>query len=256
MALSLSGRITLSDVQTEFGGSDPIRITEYYRGGSYVVNAPDNASIPTSGNITLSNFHGTRKVAPRSFSLISTSNGTSGTFSLINAPDPYRWIICTHAAFNGNPITIPTAPVLNGVAMTTIATQRSDARDDGHVAGIWAIKIATGTTVSWTASNRGEDSLAFYEVTGIIDPVTSTKTRTSTTSNITVPSLPAFVLGTAVSNFSDAGGPTAITGMTNALKTGAALTAYDSIAELSNTYPVVSIENINIQLKAAFVYDW
>ena len=36
MALQGSGQISFLDLQNEFGGSNPIGINEYYRGGSYV----------------------------------------------------------------------------------------------------------------------------------------------------------------------------------------------------------------------------
>ena len=36
MALQTSGTISLSQVQGEFGGSNPISMSEYYRNGSYV----------------------------------------------------------------------------------------------------------------------------------------------------------------------------------------------------------------------------
>jgi hypothetical protein len=52
--------ISLGKIQTEFGGSDPISVTEYYRSGSYV-SGSGNANIPTSGALSLSNFYGKRK---------------------------------------------------------------------------------------------------------------------------------------------------------------------------------------------------
>ncbi len=36
MALPTSGAISWSMIQTEFGGSNPINISEYYRGGGVV----------------------------------------------------------------------------------------------------------------------------------------------------------------------------------------------------------------------------
>ena len=36
MTLQTSGAISLSQVQSEFGGSNPISMSEYYRGGAYV----------------------------------------------------------------------------------------------------------------------------------------------------------------------------------------------------------------------------
>lgn len=58
MALQSTGAISLNDVQTEFGGSNPIGINEYYRGGSNVPDTPANSSIPTSGTIAMDDFYG------------------------------------------------------------------------------------------------------------------------------------------------------------------------------------------------------
>ena len=58
MPLQTSGQISLNDIQTEFGGSNPININEYYRGGTYVPDTAANSSIPTSGQIRLSDFYG------------------------------------------------------------------------------------------------------------------------------------------------------------------------------------------------------
>jgi len=46
--LQTSGQISLSDIQTEFGGSNPISISEYYG---------IRAGVPSSGQISLSNFY-------------------------------------------------------------------------------------------------------------------------------------------------------------------------------------------------------
>ena len=59
MALQSSGAISLSDIQTEFGGSNPISLSEYIRNGAYVPDAAANASIPTTtSNISFSQFYG------------------------------------------------------------------------------------------------------------------------------------------------------------------------------------------------------
>jgi hypothetical protein len=47
MPLQTSGAISLSQVQSEFGGSNPISMSEYYRGGSYV---------PTTGSGSYSSY--------------------------------------------------------------------------------------------------------------------------------------------------------------------------------------------------------
>jgi hypothetical protein len=56
MTLPASGAISLANIQTEFGGSNPISLSEYYRGGSFV--SDNNTSVPTSGLVSLSNFYG------------------------------------------------------------------------------------------------------------------------------------------------------------------------------------------------------
>lgn len=88
MALQSSGAISLSDIQTEFGGSNPISLSEYYRGGSYVTD--NNTSVPTSGTITMSNFYG----AVKQFSHTITSSVQQANLSTIltaagwNGSDP------------------------------------------------------------------------------------------------------------------------------------------------------------------------
>ena len=57
MAIQPSGAIKLSEIQAEFGGSNPISMSEYYRGGSYVTD--NNTGVPTSGVLTLSQFYNT-----------------------------------------------------------------------------------------------------------------------------------------------------------------------------------------------------
>ena len=55
--------ISLSQIQTEFGGSNPISLSEYYRDGGIVRSTypdgsgPINGNIPTSGVITMANFY-------------------------------------------------------------------------------------------------------------------------------------------------------------------------------------------------------
>lgn len=58
MALQASGTISLQNLATEFGGTAPHALNEYYRSGGLVPNAPQNASIPTSGPLSLNQFYG------------------------------------------------------------------------------------------------------------------------------------------------------------------------------------------------------
>ena len=70
--------ISLSQIQGEFGGSNPISLSEYYSGKTYVpsgtVGHPNggNVVIPSSGTISLGNFHG----AVKKLFVNITSSGT------------------------------------------------------------------------------------------------------------------------------------------------------------------------------------
>lgn len=59
MALPGSLPLALSQIKTEFGGGSTL--AGYSRGGGLVANHTANASIPTSGTITISNFLGAEK---------------------------------------------------------------------------------------------------------------------------------------------------------------------------------------------------
>ena len=75
MAIPASGQVTLSDLQVEYGGTDPISINEYYRGGAYVPIGTGTATIPASGAITLDNFRGTSKTATVTYNIIGGGGG-------------------------------------------------------------------------------------------------------------------------------------------------------------------------------------
>jgi hypothetical protein len=61
MTLPSSGAISLQDIQTVFGGDNPIGINEYYLNGIYTTG-DGAAGIPTSGTISLNNFYGKSKI--------------------------------------------------------------------------------------------------------------------------------------------------------------------------------------------------
>ena len=73
---------SLSDIQTEFGGSNPIEMEEYYSNGPLVPSAAPapNGPIPTSGQISIGQFRGAENL-----SFIQATGGTvttSGDFKI------------------------------------------------------------------------------------------------------------------------------------------------------------------------------
>jgi len=90
--------IKFSDLQTEFGGTNPISLSEYYRDPTRTTaylqdnglnqsatsrphNSSSNSSVPTTGEIKLSNFNGSREYAVTSYSYA----GTGGLINFVNS---------------------------------------------------------------------------------------------------------------------------------------------------------------------------
>tara|TARA_B100000900_G_scaffold401267_1_gene405749 strand:+ start:90 stop:833 length:744 start_codon:yes stop_codon:yes gene_type:complete len=64
MPITASGQLALSELQTEFGGSNPIAMSEYYRGGAEVDAHAYTTTIPSSGIIAVSDFYSQRNRPP------------------------------------------------------------------------------------------------------------------------------------------------------------------------------------------------
>jgi len=82
MPLQGSGTITIQQIATEFGGSTPHNLSEYYRGGGLVPNTPANSAIPTSGQISLSQFYNSSAV---SGAIVNPLTPVGGTYSAADA---------------------------------------------------------------------------------------------------------------------------------------------------------------------------
>lgn len=99
MVLPSSGSISLSQIQTEFGGSNPISISEYYNGGIYVTHnvtaiAPN---VPSSGPIKLSDFYGSAKLFDVTFSM--SRNADNQNYFYFNSA---VGIVTATLGFNGS----------------------------------------------------------------------------------------------------------------------------------------------------------
>lgn len=76
MALQSSGAISLSQIQSEFGGSNPISLSEYYQNASPDLVTSNNTGVPNTGNpISMSNFYGTVKGTSVYFEIIGAGAG-------------------------------------------------------------------------------------------------------------------------------------------------------------------------------------
>ena len=95
MTLQSSGPITFADIQTEFGGSNPIEFGEYYSGGAYVPPFTYGFGafpVPSSGTLNIADFYGTTK---------NVTIYLPGISTLIQATTASPSV--AHAEFNINP---------------------------------------------------------------------------------------------------------------------------------------------------------
>lgn len=98
--------ISLGQIQTEFGGSNPAAITEYYRGGLYTTS--NNTNVPTGGTIALSNFYSAYRGYQVQMNFSRDANNTN--YFYLNSPGFPQIEITTPVNGGGSTITyyIPT----------------------------------------------------------------------------------------------------------------------------------------------------
>ena len=143
MALQSSGAISLANIQTEFGGSNPISMNEYYRGGGLVPSSV--TAVPASGTIDMADFYGTSNVSP-----MSTTN-----FARINSANNSTYI---------------TRTVTSAIVFLTVSMDIRLRRQDNYVyyevkeqasssSGTWYNTSGTGATLSTTYVTLGRFNL-------------------------------------------------------------------------------------------------
>ena len=85
MTIVSSGAISINSLVAEYGGSAPHSMSEYYKGGSLVANHSNNANVPTSSTISLSNFYGQSNTSPSNLTCAGTLGSTAPTINKYGA---------------------------------------------------------------------------------------------------------------------------------------------------------------------------
>ncbi len=85
MTLQSSGPISMSQICAEFGAPSTTPLSGLYRGGAYVPNIAANATIPTSGAISLSNFYGTTATTPPAVTLTGATISDSDVLGTLSS---------------------------------------------------------------------------------------------------------------------------------------------------------------------------
>lgn len=140
MPLPSSGPLSLNDIQTEFGGTNPISINEYYAGGSFVPagTSGTNGPVPSSGTISISNFYGTTKV------VISISNQ-----NIIDATGGARSATAGYRLTSGGQ-----AQSLVNVTFTNLEQWCTPTSEAGNYEARVTVNVgslSSGTTGTWVA---------------------------------------------------------------------------------------------------------
>lgn len=251
MTLQTSGAITLTDIQTEFGGSAPTSLSEYYRGGTYVGDISLNSGIPTSGAISLTDFYGAQDVLPSSFTRIGYVGNSS--ISLQKAADPYRWVFIVMHDMQGPQLSTLSTPSANGSTMSTAVNENSGYSNDGHRLGMFYANIPTGTSVTFSNMTL---SASIYEITGVQNM--GSNLNVFTTTSVTSSSANSWAVGGWVTNFADGGSISVPSNMTTGHGGGAAVHGYDAnMGSTSVTYtPNLSGNTLVIQRIVTCEFDW
>ena len=176
MALPTSGPLLLSQIQTEFGGTNPVYLSEYYAGGAHVPTGTTgtNGPVPSSGSIKMFNFYGTSSAPPVSSLIISTNEADLNlrTWALANGWDgssfaeitvaPGVYVYSTNTANAGMTID---GSWPNGVTLI----------NNGYIIG----NGGTGPTFTYPATQVGLPGTAGGPAMSISVPVTVDNTNPS-----------------------------------------------------------------------------
>ena len=157
MALQTSGAISLSEVQSEFTGSNPISLSEYYRSGAYV---PSGATaIPASGAIGISDFYGASNQF--AFSITSTqTNANIRTLAIAAGWDQSTPVVAnvnagvtlhSNSTSTGGAVVSGSFP--SGVTIVNSGNITGQGGSGGQAGGM-ALQITTSDTVKIT-NNSG-----------------------------------------------------------------------------------------------------
>jgi hypothetical protein len=179
MALQASGRIKLSEIATQFGGSSPHKLSEYYRGGSQVDDTTINANIAASGKQKIQNYYSTGNprltklqdfmvanadrgnVFPNAISTDSTELGSSTRLVVMFAGEQD-----TNSHFN------PTLSV-DGKTTVTMGTAGCRRANDGQRAIVFGVNLGNESSVTLnlnlntSANIRGDCPVQLWQVDNV-----------------------------------------------------------------------------------------
>lgn len=183
MVIPATGPISFSALQAEFGGVNPISISEYYRNNVTVKDITENAAVPTGGQISASNFRSTAYTEP--FRVQYLAGGGGGGFNIglaASNPDPRRTIIVVQGCAAGGTGLQPVGgATINNQAGNVVFAQNSTAYDDGQAVTITTLPVKTGLNPPVFIPNPGVNTnWAVFAVYGHYFPMIQIISRRNT----------------------------------------------------------------------------
>ena len=166
MALPGSGTLALSDIQTEFGGSNPISISEYYGSGG----------APGSGTISISDFYGLSAgpaVPPFASIYVADGRTTAGNLSLNSAGSTGTYLIIVYVGDNGLPSTPSGFTLLTSVTTSSCDLAVYYKIRSGSEGTVLVNSLAGSAACLFDCNNIYEQPTS-SGTTGMPDPTTAT----------------------------------------------------------------------------------
>lgn len=164
MTLQASGSISIANIATEFGGSAPHSLSEYYKGTTGALVRTDRdvglTNIPASGVNKISNYYGAQKgIISYTNSRTVSNSGISGTerhigLFILSDGTIQKWnvgqTLTSIAETWSNLATIPDITKVNAKMTATNGTMATGPTWWGSISSGVAFQPGTGTGVSFS----------------------------------------------------------------------------------------------------------
>lgn len=187
MALQTSGAISLLNIATEFGGSAPHSLSEYYGASS---------GIPTSGVISIGNFYGaTAYTVPTqptgTTTWLAYNSGTVTSPTLDFGPAKSNRYIVAIVTNEENKTVSVSSCTIGGVVATQLANKAQWSGSYGACSSIWIALVPSGTSGT-VVSNKSLGRIGVKILTlegggGVATGSTTSATNYSTSATMTMP---------------------------------------------------------------------
>lgn len=253
-----TGTITMSDIQTEFGGANPISLDEYYAGGGYVSAAI--SGVPTSGTISMNDLRG--KTQPYFGTLTPSINpvtegGATCTFTLSGGSGitdgTYYWKLSGTNITAGDFTAITGSFTITSNIGSFTVTAVSDSVIEGTETFVASIGIASGVPLAYVTS--GSVSLTETQTYGWnVAPPSSINEGSSfsfsiNTSNVAAGTLLYYTIGVVSGTVNSSDFTGSVAGATSAvvISTSPSGTCGGSLTLSADTL-TEGVESFNVQI--------